>query len=278
VKADHAVFVAFDTETTGLIAGVDRVIELAAVVFRGGDVLAEHEQLVDPGIPIPPQAQAVNNISNEMVRGQPTLGQALPGFLAVLAQGVPVAHNAVFDAGFLVAAIERAGAAAPASPILDTRGLARAAFPGRQSYGLERLARELGIGAPGPVDQGRAAHRALADAYTCMALFRACARVLEDRGSASLDDLVRFSGAPLDFAAHAPRQPLYAAALDDARRAGAAAEIEYVSAAGERTVRQIEPLAFGTVGGAAVVRAFCRLRGEERTFRLDCIRAARRLS
>ncbi len=278
MKADDTVFVAFDTETTGLIAGVDRIVEVAAVVFRGGDVLARHEQLVDPGIPIPPQAQAVNNISDDMVRGKPTIEQALPGFLAVLAQGVPVAHNAVFDVGFLVPGIDRAGAAASDSPILDTRGLARAAFPGRQSYGLERLARELGLGAAVPAGPAAAAHRALADAHTCMALFRACARVLEERGRAALEDLVRLSGPPLDFAAHAPRQPVFAAALDDARRAGAAAEIEYLSAAGDRTVRQIEPLGFGTVGGAAVVRAFCRLRGEERTFRLDCIRAARRLS
>ena len=144
MKADQAVFAAFDTETTGLIAGVDSVVEVAAVVFRGDEVLAEHEQLVDPGIPIPAAVQAINNISDQMVRGQPTIGQALPGFLAVLGQGIPVAHNAVFDVGFLVPAVQRLGAELPARPVLDTRGLARAAFPGRQSYSLERLCRELG--------------------------------------------------------------------------------------------------------------------------------------
>jgi DNA polymerase III epsilon subunit family exonuclease len=272
--AEQAIYAAFDTETTGLIAGVDKVVEVAAVVFSGDEVIAEHQQLVDPLIPIPAQVQAINNISNEMVRGQPTIEQALPGLLAILAQGVPVAHNAVFDVGFLVPAIRRVGVEPPAGPILDTRGLARAAFPGRQSYSLERLCRELGIEASGP---GSVAHRALADAYACMALFRSCTRVLADRGCGSLADLARLSGPALDFGEHAPRQPLFAAELEIARGEGGLAQIEYVSAAGEKTVREIKPLAFGTVGGAPVVRAFCRLRGEERTFRLDCIRGARRL-
>lgn len=273
--AEQAVFAAFDTETTGLIAGVDRVVEVAAVVFRGDEVIAEHQQLVDPLVPIPAQVQAINNISNEMVRGQPTIEQALPGLLSILGQGVPVAHNAVFDVGFLVPAIRRTGAEPPAGPILDTRGLARAAFPGRQSYSLERLCRELGIEASRP---GGAAHRALADAYACMALFRACVRVLADRGRGSRVDLARLSGPALDFGEHAPRQPLVAAELERARSEGGMAEIEYVSATGEKTVRQVKPMAFGTQGGAPVLRAFCTLRGEERTFRLDSIRGARALA
>lgn len=273
--AEQAVFAAFDTETTGLIAGVDKVVEVAAVVFRGGEVIAEHQQLVDPLVPIPAQVQAINNISDQMVRGQPTIEQALPGLLDFLGRGVPVAHNAVFDVGFLVPAIRRTGAEAPPQPILDTRGLARAAYPGRQSYSLERLCRELGIRSARP---GGEAHRALADAYACMALFLECTRVLAVWGCCSLDDLVRLCGPALDFGPHSPRQPLYAAELEKARSGGGMAEIEYVSATGEKTVREVRPIAFATQGGAPVVRAFCRLRGEERTFRLDCIRGARALA
>ena len=205
----------------------------------------------------------------------PSIQEALPAFLELLRQGIPVAHNAVFDVGFLVPDIDRAGIAVHDLPVLDTRGLARAAFPGRQGYSLERLARELGIVEP---SAGGFAHRALADAHTCMKLFGACARVLADRGLSSLEDLARLSGPALDFTAHAPRQPRYAALLEEARQAGGLAEIAYVSASGEKTVREIKPLGFGAVGGAPVVRAFCRLRMEERTFRLDCIRDARRLA
>jgi DNA polymerase-3 subunit epsilon len=287
VKPEETVFVAFDTETTGLIAGVDRLVEVAAVAFRGERILREHEQLVDPGIPIPPGAQAINNISDEMVRGKPSIREALPGLLAVLHEGIPVAHNAGFDAGFLLPEIERTGFRAPDTPILDTRGLARAAFPGRQSYGLDNLSRDPDVrglagdpvgGPPGGLGPGGAAHRALADAHACMALFKACARRLTARGCGSVEDLLRLSGPRLDLGAHAPRQPRFAAMLEEARQAGASVEIEYVSASGEGTVREIKPLAFGVMGGAAVVRAFCRLRNQERTFRLDAIRELRRLT
>lgn len=276
----ETVFVAFDTETTGLIAGVDRIVEVAAVVFRGTAVLREHEQLVDPGIPIPAAVQAINKISDEMVRGMPSIQEALPGFLAVLREGIPVAHNAPFDVGFLCPDIERFGLQAPDTPVLDTRGLARKAFPGRQSYSLDNLARELcpqerGGGSAQRV--GASSHRALADAHACAALLDACVNRLSARSPLSVEDLIRLSGPRLGFLADAPRVPRLAAVLDGALRAGALVEIQYVSSQGEKTVREIRPLSFVVQGGAPAISAFCRLRNETRTFRLDAIREIRRL-
>ena len=40
--------------------------------------------LIDPEISIPADAQAVNQISNEMVRGQPPVGTVLPRFIDFL--------------------------------------------------------------------------------------------------------------------------------------------------------------------------------------------------
>ncbi len=269
----EAAFVAFDTETTGLIAGVDRIVEVAAVVFRGADILREHEQLIDPGIPIPAAVQAINNISDQMVRGMPSIQEALPGFLAVLGEGIPVAHNAPFDVGFLCPDIERFGLQAPDTAVLDTRLLARKAFPGRQSYSLDNLARELCRDQRG----GASAHRALTDAHTCAALFGACVGKLSARGSLSVQDLVKLSGPRLGFLADAPQAPRLAALLDEALRAGALVEIQYVSSQGERTVREIRPLSFAMLGGAPAISAFCRLRNQTRTFRLDAIQGIRRL-
>ena len=48
-------------------------------------------------------------------------------------------------------------------------------------------------------------------------------------------------------------------------------EIEYHSVAGEQTTRQIEPFAFYSNNGNWLLIAFCRLRMEFRTFRLDNI-------
>ena len=269
----ETVFVAFDTETTGLIAGVDRIVEVAAVVFSGGRILREHEQLVDPGIPIPPVVQAINNISDQMVRGMPSIQAALPVLLSVLREGIPVAHNAAFDAGFLCADIERFGLEAPDAPILDTRGLARRAFPGRQSYSLENLTRDCCGGS----QRGAFAHRALADARACAALLEVCLEKLSARGPLAEEDLVGLSGPRLSLVTNAPRQPRFAAVLDGALREGAAVEIQYESSQGERTVRAIHPLSFAVVGGSPVISAFCSRRNDTRTFRLDAIREIRRL-
>jgi DNA polymerase III subunit epsilon len=262
-------FVAFDLETTGLIAGVDRIVECAAVAFQGEDVVDAFARLVDPGMPIGEDASRVNGLTDGMVKGAPPIGEVLPDFASFLGRGVPVAHNAVFDVGFLCAALDAAGMAGPPGPVLDTRGLARRAFPGRRSYSLESLIRDLDLGIPG-------AHRALADAHACRLLFGACAgTVLPAEGDLTVEQLAEASGPALDFGAHAPRAPRTAAILGRALAENALVDIRYRDAKGEDSERRIRPLAFTMVGGSVAVRAFCMLRNEERIFRLDSIMEAR---
>ncbi len=240
---------------------MDRIIELAAVVFDRGQALDTFQLLVDPGIPIPQAASRVNGITDQMVRAAPTIGEVLPSFLGFVGKGTPVAHNAVFDVGFITADAGRAGQVPPAGPVLDTRGLARRVFPKRSSYSLQNLARDLHL------EQGT--HRALADANACRELFLRCRQALGEDASPSA--LASASGAPLDFICHKPRHAELAVRLADAMRHGSDVSIQYRSAAGSATRRDITPRAFEVVGGAVCVRAFCRLRGEERTFRLDAI-------
>ena len=71
-----------DTETTGL--GPDAQVCEIAVVALDGSVLLD--SLVKPTVPIPPGAEAIHHISNEMVSGSPSfydlmldLGEALGG-------------------------------------------------------------------------------------------------------------------------------------------------------------------------------------------------------
>jgi DNA polymerase-3 subunit epsilon len=262
--SNNQVFIAFDIETTGLLPGVDRIIELAGVAFQDDAVLSTFAQLLDPGIPIPREAGKVNGITDDMVKGMPTAAQTLPDFLAFLRRGTPVAHNAVFDVSFLQGDIEAAGIAAPVGPVLDTRGLARQAFPGRFSYSLTNLVKDMGLTVDG-------AHRALADAHACRLLFLLCMSRLGQGTAPGIDDLSRMSGAPLDFGQHAPRQARTAAALDQALRNGTTVEIAYRGAGGELTQRRIRPLSFGRVGGSVAVVAFCMMRNDKRTFRIDSI-------
>jgi DNA polymerase III subunit epsilon len=160
-------FVAFDLETTGLFPVVNRIVEFGAVRFRlDGSEVGTWEQLVDPECLIPPGVTDIHGITDAMVRGQPTLAQALPGFLDFL--GTPdtilLAHNATFDLGFLNFAAAKTGLALPANPVIDTLDLARTCVRGAPSCRLENLVVHLGLAESED-------HRALSDSQLAMAFF-----------------------------------------------------------------------------------------------------------
>ncbi len=70
---------AFDLETTGLVARTDRVVEIGAIRFdRSGNVIDRFEQLVHPGRPMSPAAQAVHGITDADLAGAPPARDVLP--------------------------------------------------------------------------------------------------------------------------------------------------------------------------------------------------------
>ena len=168
----RADFTVLDFETTGLDSRQDRICEIGAVrLSASGAETASLDLLVNPGLPIRPEASRINGITDEMVKDARPAEEALPELLAFLGDSVIVAHNASFDLGFLKAAAERAGLSAPPNRVADTRDLAREAFPGLPSYALQNLARSFGLSTGN-------AHRACDDARTCARLLVLCAQAL----------------------------------------------------------------------------------------------------
>lgn len=157
-------FISFDLETTGFIAGVDRIIELGAVRYVDGQVDAVYATLVDPQIEIPEAASKVNGITNDMVKGKPTIEALLPSFAEFCGDDIIVAHNAPFDYQFLNADVIKYEVAAPRGVILDTCAMARKVFPGLPNYKLGTLVQHLNI----PSSEF---HRAEEDANYCGQLF-----------------------------------------------------------------------------------------------------------
>ena len=85
-------FIAFDLETTGLHALTHRIIEIAAVRFRGdGTVLEQFEQLIDPGCEIPAEATTVHGLRNCDVDGKPTIATGLAELDVASALEAPLA-------------------------------------------------------------------------------------------------------------------------------------------------------------------------------------------
>jgi DNA polymerase III subunit epsilon len=174
-------FVAIDVEATGLEPGVDKVVEIACVVFRRGDValgeeelhVERHAWLVNPCRPISAEAQEVHHISDEMVRDAPTFAQIAELLLDVLGRGVPLAYNAEFDRAFLIAEFSAAKVTPLHPPPALRNGVdwfdpltwARELQQGEKSRSLSAVAERLGI------EIGQA-HRAADDAVAAGKVLR----------------------------------------------------------------------------------------------------------
>jgi DNA polymerase-3 subunit epsilon len=167
---EGADFTAFDIETTGRDARRDSIVEIGAVRFNKQGIIDRYAQLSDPGFPMPAGAGKVNNITDEMLAGQPPIQEVLPAFLRFSADSIILAHNAPFDCGFVNQNLSRlcddgyVQISALPNRVADTLPLARRLLPGRNRYNLQDIAASLGL-------KAEAAHRAFDDARLCMELF-----------------------------------------------------------------------------------------------------------
>lgn len=273
---DQAAVVVLDTETTGLFpAQGHRVVEIGAVRYEPGpagpwQIVAEFSQLLQPDRRMGPGATRVNNITDADLAGMPRFGDIAGRLLEILDGALIVAHNARFDAGFLGLELHicRKGMAGGETtmlpnPWLCTLLLARNLFNfGGNSLG--HIARMLGV------RSGRA-HRALNDVFVTAAVLKCMAGDLAEMNLISVADLLEAQGGPL-------YAPILAGVelpppINIALGRGQPLRIVYAGPAGN-TERVIEPLYSTSRGGQDYLIAYCRLRHDQRTFRLDRIVSA----
>jgi len=176
-------FTAFDFETTGLYAGIDRIIEIGAIKFRQDNICDRFHSLIDPHMPVSPEASRVNRITNKMLKGKPELAKIIPDFIEFIKGTVLIAHNARFDMGFLSHALKRLGLPAIDPPVLDTQRLSHLAFPGMRNYRLQHLASQLAI-------RVENSHRAMDDTRVCMEIFLCCVKNISMGEEITLDELL----------------------------------------------------------------------------------------
>ncbi len=181
-------FVAFDLETTGTKPREDMIVEVGAVLFDGNRAVKGYGALVDPGIPIPLDASAVNGITDDMVKGKPKISQVIEEFADFCGDLPLVAHNAPFDFKFMLEDVKLHRSVAPSGIVLDTLPLARKVFPGMFNYKLGTLVRHFGF-------PSGTFHRAEEDSSYCGLLFAKILETLEMRGEpCSATDLVKMTG------------------------------------------------------------------------------------
>jgi DNA polymerase-3 subunit epsilon len=126
--------IVFDTETTGLdpFQG-DRMVEIGCIEllnrFPTGKTFHCY---FNPERDMPEQAFKVHGLSIDFLKDKPLFATKVEELIAFLGdEAALVAHNAMFDLGFLNAELERAGCAAVSRErIVDTLLLARRKHPG----------------------------------------------------------------------------------------------------------------------------------------------------
>lgn len=167
-----------DTETTGVDARTDRVVEVAVVIGRGGEVIERKSWLVNPGVPIPKASSDVHGIRDEDVADAPPFAAIVPELFACFEGALVAAYNASFDRGFLLAEIERSAVPLASRPPavredvdwIDPLVFAREIWKGQgESRALGAVAQRLGIAL-------ERAHRATDDAEAALRVLYAMSR------------------------------------------------------------------------------------------------------
>ena len=165
-----------DLETTGTTAATDAITEIGIVRIQTDPCdelslrVSEWSALVNPGIPIPPEIQALTGITNAMVRDAPSFSQVADKVAAMTADALFVAHNARFDYGFLKHAFARLQRRFSAR-VLCTVRLSRRLYPDEPQHNLDSVIARHGLAIDGR-------HRALGDARVLWTFVQALYRDL----------------------------------------------------------------------------------------------------
>ncbi|MBO5449763.1 MAG: 3'-5' exonuclease [Ruminococcus sp.] len=98
---DFSDFVAIDIETTGTVVTKSRIVEVSAIRFTNFRPTSAFVTLIDPQVPIPPEATKINNITDSMVAGKPTFKSIVPALSEFIGTSDLLGHNLMFDLKFL---------------------------------------------------------------------------------------------------------------------------------------------------------------------------------
>src|SRR3989440_2982313 len=174
-------FVVLDTETTGLRPGSHRVIEVAGIRIKGGEVIGSFQSLLNPGTRLPAFIVQFTGIMQDMVNTAPKAAEILPDFLHFIDGAILVGHNIGFDIGFLGYEARLLGYDFPIDG-LDTIPLARRFLPGLRRFKLDKVAEHLKIPAANR-------HRALGDARVTAAVFIKLLALAQEQSISTLGHL-----------------------------------------------------------------------------------------
>ena len=137
--------VVFDTETTGLSFGDDRVVEIGAVELV--DLIPTGKTFhayINPKMRMPMEAQKIHGLTTDFLKTKPPFSRVAGRFLRFIDGAQLVAHNSDFDISMINAELRRLELPKLTNPVVNTLKLAREVKKGGL-HNLDTLCRHFGI-------------------------------------------------------------------------------------------------------------------------------------
>jgi DNA polymerase III subunit epsilon len=139
--------IVFDTETTGLDPKQgDRIVEIGCIeLINRVETGNSFHAYFNPGMAMPSIAEQVHGLSDAFLSDKPYFDDVVEDLLDFLGDSPLVAHNAMFDFGFLNAELENCGRLhISMSRMIDTLALSKARHPGAK-HSLDALCTRYGV-------------------------------------------------------------------------------------------------------------------------------------
>lgn len=261
MKSNQMDFVIFDVETTGLsCAGGDRIIEVAAVKIRDGEIIDRFESLVNPERYVPMMATMVHGIRDSDLVDAPKAADVMPQLMAFIGKDCLVGHNLRFDVRFLNHELNLLSLDEQSDDLtLDTIKMAKGLFPGLPSYALASVVTHLGV-------NPRTAHRAMADVLMTGDVFLTLLECARQRHITSLSHLLTLFSLNKVVKQHCR---LKLKMISEALSLGSHIDFLYSSKVQGATQRQVTPKTIIGKGKNAALSGYCHLHQKEDMFAID---------
>ncbi|WP_119326094.1 PolC-type DNA polymerase III [Companilactobacillus musae] len=144
-KLEGSEYVIFDTETTGLSAVYDSIIEIGATKMKDGEVIDRFDKFINPGHPLSEITTNLTSITTDMVKDAPDETVIVGEFMDFIGDDILVGHNVTFDMGFMNAALRRMGRERLSMPVIDTLEMSRTLHSEYRNHKLDSLAKRYNI-------------------------------------------------------------------------------------------------------------------------------------
>lgn len=257
------IWVAVDTETTGLNPWEFELLEIGAVKFRFAEgVIDRFQILIKPQKKQDPRSRAIHQISAEEIEEKGVeLKVALEGFLSFIEEYPLVFHNAPFDLSFLTLSLKKEKLPIFNNYYYDNVYISRKYFKERKIHSLSSLKTQIGITGIGQ------AHRALNDAEaTALIFIHSLKQKIENFSKTKVSRFLQYHRRVGEFEVKLPKNLSDIKNYFDAYiRRGSIVKLQYTDQRGREKIGFIKPTDFLILNQKLFLKGV-QMNGEEGLF------------